>query len=336
MRKPSRISPSGLQKFEKDIEGWYIQYAAEIRTERDPQSAPASVGSAFDAYVKAALMSDVLGKDNQFDELFETQVEHQNKDFAYEAGRHVMDEYVVSGAYKVLRDLLEDAREEPQFEFDANIVVNGVPTAGKPDCRFVHRDGAHIILDWKVNGYCGIKGAVSPAPGYMICRDGSGWGEKGSRSNGKSHKLFESQEFLGIEVNKFFMEQVSVDWADQCTMYGWMMGEPVGGEETVVRIEQVAAKPQGKGAVAGDRPLLRFATHSCRVSVEHQLALMERLQKMWFAIQSEYIFTSLSKDESEKKCKQMDLRVRSMVSDGTEEGDFFAKCARPSSQYRGR
>jgi len=333
MRKPSRISPSALQKFEKDRESYYLTYCAEFRTPRDPQSKPASVGSSFDAYVKAALMSDVLGIDNQFEMLFETQVESHNRDFAREAGLHVMNEYVASCAYAILRDELMDAREEPQFEFDANIVIGGVPTAGKPDCRFVHRDGAHVILDWKVNGYCGRKGAVSPSKGYKICRDGTGWPKKGSRSNGKSHELYEETEFMGLKLNKFFMEQVSIDWADQCTMYGWMMGEPVGGNETVICIEQVVAKPQDLGKKP---PLLRFATHLCRVSEEHQIELMARLTRMWEAIQSEYIFTELDKAESLEKGEDLNRRARSMVSDGTEEGDFFAKCARPQSFYKGR
>lgn len=335
MRKPSRISPSALAKFEKDRENFYLSYCAEPRPEREPQSQPASVGSAFDAYVKSQLMSDIFGQPC-FDELFEKQVEPQNRDFAVVAGRHVMENYVACGSYEALLDLLEDAAEEPQFEFDADIALDGIPIAGKPDCRFVHRGGAHIVLDWKVNGYCSQKGATSPSPGYMICRDGLGWPAKGSRSNGKSHKLFEPIEYLGVTVNKFFMEQVSIDWADQLSMYGWMMGEPVGSEEMVVCIEQVVAKPQGAGAAAGDLPLLRFATHSCRVSQAHQMGLMTRLRAMWEALQSEYIFTELDRDGNLAKCEELNQRVLSMVSDGTAEGDFFAKCARPTTFYKGR
>jgi hypothetical protein len=334
MRKSNRISPSALQKFEKDIESYFVTYCADTRTERDPQSKPASVGSSFDAYVKAALIEDLFDR-KELNELFESQVEPQNRDFALAAGRHVMDDYVFSGAYQVLRDLLENAREEPQFEFNAQTTIDGLPIGGKPDCRFVHREGAHVILDWKVNGYCGIKGAVSPKPGYMICRDGAGWGPKGSRSNGTSHKLFELQKFLGLDVSQFFMEQVNETWASQIIMYAWMMGETVGEEKVVLRIEQVAAKPQGKGAVAGDRPLLRFATHSARASAKYQFDLLDRLKKMWFAIQNDYIFTELSKEENDIKCQLMNDRARSMLSDGTEDGDFFAKCARPPSIYRG-
>jgi hypothetical protein len=338
MRKPSRISPSALAKFEKDREAYYLSYCAEPRPEREPQSKPASVGSAFDAYVKAELMQAVFGEQtHSFGELFETQVEPQNREFALEAGRNVMEGYVASGSYQTLLDLLEDAEEAPQFEFDADTKVGDIAIAGKPDCRFVHRGGAHIILDWKVNGYCAKdKNNTSPSKGYMICRDGAGW-PKPTRSHNTSHKLFEPTEFLGITVNKFFMEQVSIDWADQLSMYGWMMGEPVGSEEMVVCIEQVVAKPTGKlGAVGGETPLLRFASHRCRVSQAHQFGLQTRLEAMWEALQSEYIFTDLDRQGNDTKRSELDLRAMSMVSNGTDEGDFFAKCSRPTTFYKGR
>jgi len=324
MRKSRRLSPSALAKFEKDRENYYLSYCAENRPKREPQSRPASVGSSFDAYVKSALMSDVLGIKDQDTILFESQVEEHNRDFAYEAGAVVMDSYVQSGAYKDLLDMLEGALEEPQFEFDADTSVNGIPIAGKPDCRFIHRGGAHIILDWKVNGYCG-KNATSPSKGFALCRDGRGW-DKPSRSNGTSHKLFEPVEFMGLTVNKFFMEQVSIDWADQLAMYGWMMGEEVGSEEVVVCIDQIVAKP-------GDKfPLLRVANHRNRVSAAHQHGLLSRLTAMWNAIQNGQIF----EEDNEAKCAELDTRALSMISDGTEQGDFFAKCARNTSFYRGR
>lgn len=337
MRKPSRISPSALATFEKDRESFYLKYCAEPRPKREPQSKPASVGSAFDAYVKAQLMSDIMGECNLFGELFEQQVEPQNREFAMTAGRHVMEGYVASGAYEDLLDLLEGAAEEPQFEFDADVSLDGIPIAGKPDCRFVHRDGAHVVLDWKVNGYCG-KGdnATSPSKGYMLCRDGAGW-PKQSRSHGKAHGLFEPVEFMGLTVNKFFMEQVSIDWADQLTMYAWMMDEPVGSEEMVVCIEQVVAKPTSDtGALGGSPPLLRFANHRSRVSQAHQMGLITRLNSMWEALQSEYIFTELDRDGSIDRQAELDQRALSMVTDGTAEGDFFAKCARPTTFYKGR
>lgn len=332
MRKPSRISPSSLAKFEKDREDFFFTYCAEPKPPREPQSKPASVGSAFDAYVKSQLISDLFGTPC-FSELFEKQVEHHNRDFALGAGRHVMESYVESGAYADLMELLDGA-EQAEFEFDAGTELDGIPIIGKPDCRFVHRDGAHIILDWKVNGYCG-KGAVSPSKGYMLCRDGAGW-DKPSRSHGKSHKLFEPTEFLGLTVNKFFMEQVSIDWADQLTMYAWMMGEPVGSDKMIVCIDQIVGKGAGKRGLEDGPPKLRVAHHRCRVSKEHQLALVERLNVMWDALRDEHIFTHLTKEENDIRMEGLGKRALSLLTNGTPEGDFFAMCARPDTFYRSR
>lgn len=335
MRIPKRISPSALAKFEKDRQGYFFTYLSEPRTERDPQSPPASVGSAFDAFVKGRLMFHLFGEDTT-EELFESQVESQCRDFARVAGKHVFDEYVAVGNYQRLLYMMEHAKEEPQFEFDADITLdNGVVIAGKPDCRFIHRDGAHVILDWKVNGYCGKKSGVSPAKGFQIIRDGLNW-PKPSRSNGKFHKYYDPSEFLGLEVNANPMFEYAQDWADQTTMYAWMMGEPVGDTQCVSIIEQIVAKPQGKGAKEGDAPLLRFATHVNRLDKAHQVALYERIAKMRQQLISGIVFEHLDAVGNTELMEELNCRARAMQSDGTDEGDFFAHCVRPQSFYKGR
>ncbi len=333
MRISRSISPSALATFEKDREQYYFKYCCETRPDREPQSKPASVGSAFDAYVKSNLMADIFGQ-QCFDKLFESQVEPHNRDFAYTAGAYVMKAYTHSGAYLDLVNLIKGAKEAPQFEFDANTNLEGVPLFGKPDCRFVHKDGAHIILDWKVNGYCG-KSGTSPSKGYAYCRDGVGWPEV-SRSHGKSHSLYEPETFMGIQVNKFFMEQVSIDWADQLCMYAWMMGESVGSDKMIVCIDQIVGKGAGPNGLEDGLPLLRVANHRTRVSAEHQHGLIKRIVAMWDAIQTGHVFTELTEDENAAKCDELDKAAFSMVSDGTEEGDFFAKCAKPSTFYSAR
>jgi hypothetical protein len=330
MRTPRSISPSAFAKFEKDPEAYYLAYLAEPKPQREKQSDPASVGSAFDAFVKSRLMNNIFG-DNCFAQLFETQVEPHVRDFAFKAGKHTMDSYVSCGAYADLLDMLEDAREEPQFEFDADTEIDGIPLFGKPDCRFVHRGGAHVILDWKVNGYCS-KASVSPNKGFALVRDGLGW-EKPSRNNGKSHALYEPQEFMGLTVSKFYMEQVSIDWADQLTMYGWMMGEPIGSEEVVVCIDQIVAKAAGPLGLEDGPPKLRIANHCNRVSAAHQHTLVARLKSMWEAAHTGHVFTNLDRETNDEQCRKLDGRARWMVPDDSRDGDFFARCASGGSSF---
>lgn len=323
------ISPSALATFEKNREGFYLKYLADPRPPREEQSKPASAGSAFDAYVKSALMRDCLGQPGWFEKLFETQVESHNRDWARQAGQHIMEDYIACGAYQDLLDLLESAVEEPQFEFDADTKLDGtISLAGKPDCRFVHRGGAHVVLDWKVNGYCG-KGNTSPAKGYALCRDGRHWPKK-STSHEKSHNLYDAEEFMGITINKFPMEAVSLDWADQLSMYAWMMGEPVGSDRMVVCIEQVVGKANG------ERPLLRIANHKCRVTPTHQKVLAQRIRRMYQALEEGHVFVEVSPEESAAKCAELNERAKQMISDGTPEGDFYAHCVRKQPFYNAR
>src|SRR5688572_5632699 len=135
------ISPSALASYEKDPEGYYLRYMADPRPPREPQAVPASAGSAFDAYVKSALIDRLTGE-KCFPKLFEDQVEPQNREFAFTAGEYIFENYKACGAYDELLNLLDGAIEEPKFEFSASGVIDGIPLAGKPDCRFVHKNGA--------------------------------------------------------------------------------------------------------------------------------------------------------------------------------------------------
>src|SRR5690606_5730332 len=86
MRIPERLSYSSFSMWEKNPEQFYLKYCAETRPPRAPQERPASVGSAFDAFVKAAFHEALFGKGHdpiyEFEALFETQVEPHNRDWA--------------------------------------------------------------------------------------------------------------------------------------------------------------------------------------------------------------------------------------------------------------
>ncbi len=116
-------------------------------------------------------------------------------------------------------------------------------------------------------------------------------------------------------------------------MWGTFLSEPL---DIIVCIDQIVANAAGKRGLEDGLPKLRVAHHRCRVSREHQLALLKRLGVMWDALRDEHIFTDLTKQENNDRIECLDKRAISMVSDGTPEGDFFAKCARPTTFYRSR
>ena len=330
MRKPTYLSHSSLTLWGKDKEEFYIKHLAETRAPRIAQEVYMSVGAGFDAYAKSALHERLFGKgaDPQFEftSIFENQVEPHNRDFAVDAGRHIFDCYVLTGAFDELLAMLQKSKEPPRFEFEVRGEINGVPVVGKPDCRFVHECGAHVILDWKVKGYCSKYGA-SPSKNYRLCRDGYGATFKVSKSHNTAHKDFVPYNHHGFEINHSYLEAGNEEYADQLCMYGWLLGEQIGDEEVVCCIDEIVGKymPEGK-------PLLRVAHHRARVSNAHQMKVLNRMVECWDAITTGWIFRDLSREENDAKCQHLEQKVIALQSDGSVQENLFAQMARP--QFR--
>jgi hypothetical protein len=297
-----------------------------------------SIGSAFDAYVKSALHEACCGKGSdpqfEFEAIFTEQVEEQNRDWAFEAGKFAMQCYQTSGAYNDLLAELLKSEFAPQFEFKVEGEIKGVPLLGKPDCRFIHESGAHVVLDWKVNGFCSKYGA-SPYKGFAMIRDG--WTEgKPSRGVGKPHKMYKPTTHNEVEIGSHYLEETCEDWADQLSIYGWMLGEKVGDENVIVCIDQLACKPNKDGS--SPWPSVRVANHRCRISEPWQQSLVQRLTKCWAAIQSGYIFDNImTREESDEHCEM--LNMRAAAHKYADEGGVVAwvcEVARESVGFRKR
>ncbi len=329
MKIPKYLSPSALSCFEYSQSEYYLKYCAQDRPPRKPQTRPMSIGSAFDAYVKAHIAEKFFGEvreDLAFEYLFETQVEEQHRDWAREHGQWVFDCYLKSGALADLMCELDLAIEEPRFEVKVEGTVShedeieGMVLLGKPDLYF-KTEHAHLIHDWKVNGYCS-KSGVSPKPGYIKVRDG--WDlnySKPSRNRNNMHKDCQPMMVDGIQINvgKFF-EDVDKKWADQLTTYGWVLGEPVGAP-LVIGIEQLACKP------GPDKPLVRVASHRGYVSPKYQKNLFSRYARVWKAITKGHIFDEDTYEESIIKQQTLDNQHKA-YNDDTENDKWFTKMMR--------
>lgn len=329
MRVPEYISPSGLSTFEYDRSEYYLKYCADIRPPRMPQTEPMAIGSAFDAYVKAHLAENIFGEvreGHSFEEMFEQQVEEQHRSWAREHGKWVFDSYVKSGALADLMLELELAVEEPRFEFKVEGIVSfetyidGIKILGKPDLFFKTKH-AHVIHDWKVNGYFS-KSGQSPKAGYVKVRDG--WSidyAKRSRNHNIMHKDCQPMQVDGVTINvgKFF-ESVDKKWADQLTSYGWVLGEPVGAP-LVIGIEQLACSP------GPDKPLVRVASHRGYVSPAYQKQLFQRYLRVWKAVTNGHIFDDESYEESLLKQQTLDDQHKAFSSD-TENERWFTNMTR--------
>jgi len=333
MRLPKTLSYSSMSLWEKNPEEFYLRYLAEHRPPRLPQEPPMAVGSAFDAYVKSTLAYALFGRamssQFEFGAIFESQVEPQNHDFTLKAGKHVWRSYKLCGAYDDLLALLQKSVEPPRFEFSVEGRIGDAPFLGKPDLRFVPDLGNgpfHCIFDWKVKGYCSKYGA-SPSKGYMICLDGFN-AEKPSRSHGKEHAKFLAMDHKGMTINAGYLEFCNAEYADQLSLYGWLLGEQVGDENVVLGIEESVSKFMGKG----NQPRLRYARHRARVKAEYQRKLFDRVQRCWTAITGGHVFTDMSREDSDSRCEVLEEMSVGLATDNTDEGQWFNEVTRP--QFR--
>lgn len=316
MRIPKYLSPTSLSVWERDQEEFYLQYLADKRPPRIPQTEPMAVGAAFDAYIKSYYHSVLFNTQDerfQFDKIFEDQVEPQNRDWAKEAGQYVFNCYRTSGALADLLGELQKSSSQPRFEFTLQNEFRGVPLLGKPDLFFKHHSGTPIILDWKVNGFCS-RHPRSPNRGYLRIRDG--WIGVPSRNANSVHKDATPMVINGVLINiAETLETINKEWATQLSTYAWLCGAEVG-DEFVVAIDQIVAKPD-----APSRPQLRIAEHRCLINNKFQHKTVARYSELWEIINSNHIFRNLSFEESASRCQTLDRQHEAFG----DEGDQFLK-----------
>lgn len=291
MRIPKYLSPTSVKLFYDNIEDFYQRYLSDNKKPRDPQTRPMAIGSAFDAYVKSYLHQSLFGKgaDERYDliTIFEAQVQEHNRDWAWIEGEKIFNLYKNNGCLADLMLELGQAIGPPRFEFEVRGELEGVPLLGKPDIFFINKEGARVIYDWKVNGYCSPR-LKSPMKGYIKLREGN---------NCKQHKDCLIINHNGIDINiAMFLEDGDSGWADQLSVYGWLLGEPVGSEQLVTGIDQIC----------GPADRLRFATHRLRVSPNYQEALATNIVNAWDIIISEWIFRDMSEEDSTARCRILD------------------------------
>ena len=307
MKTLKYLSPTSFQMFNQDLEQFYLQYLSDCPPPRPPQTRPMSIGSSFDAYCKSYIHESLYGKGHkdsnkfQFDTIFSTQVEESNRDWARVHGKYAFDQYTASGSLADLMIYLESASSS-RLEFEISGIVSGtsgVPLLGRPDANIVTKDGAHIVLDWKVNGYCS---RATACPGYIQMKEAHGHGSTvhGSTVHGKHKNAYIAFE-NGIKYNAAqTLDVVNPQWAAQLCIYSWLLGEPVGGDY-LVAIDQLACSPGSPGF-----PNIKIAQHRCKVSTSYQHKLFASLLECWDICNSGWIFREISREESIERCKILD------------------------------
>jgi len=322
------LSPSSIQKWTDDREQFYLQYLAEDRPPREPQTQPMSIGSAFDAHAKNYLHDKLFGKNhkdsNRFDlrAIFEAQVERQHWDWAWINGKYCFEQYQKSGALTDLLLAMQGAKSDPRFEFEVRGQIQGyrepqkatlgtVVLLGKPDAYFINKDGHSVILDWKVSGYCS-SWPNSPMKGYVALRQGDG-------KMLPCHKDASLHTVGSVTVNiAMFLEHAKEDWARQLSIYSWLLGEDIGGD-FITAIDQLVCSP----AKDGGYPSIRVAEHRLRVHPSFQFKQFNDACNLWEIVHSDYIFRHMTKEESLSRCYLLDKQAEAMYG-ANADPDFIA------------
>ena len=295
------LSPTSVKLFIDDPELFYLRYVSNNRPPREPQTQPMAIGSAFDAFVKSYLFEKLFGKtDDRFERraIFENQVEKHNWDWAWGNAGDLFNKYKEAGCLGDLMVELSQAVAAPRFEITVQSEVEGVPLLGKPDVFFINKMGARVIYDWKVNGYCGMA-LKSPMPGFVKLRDP----EKGKET---VHRDCHLMLFKGVMIN--IASWLTGPWADQLSIYSWLLGEEPGSEEIVYGIDQICGGPR-----------IRFATHRLRIQPEYQFNLLTLVKHVWECVQENWIFQDLSVDESRERGKLLESEMEFDGLDREEE-----------------
>lgn len=329
------LSPTGISAFRADPEKFYSWYLSGNRTAKDPQTQAMAIGSAFDAYAKSHIHERLFGAGNDpkysFQALFESQVESQWRDWAKLHGFYVFDKYKDSGALADLMLDLQQAVNVPKFEIEIYGTVQNVREGrtldtghddvtflGKPDVFFINKHGAHIIIDWKVNGYVSAQ-AKSPMPGYVRLRlDNNKTG---------SHPGAKLKVHSGVLINvSSYLEELSTDWATQLTVYAWLLGCGVGGD-FIAGIDQICCAP-----TACQFPELRVAEHRLKVREQFQFDVFKLAQDIWRRAHSGHFFTEMPLAESQARCQILDDQALILATSQPDE--LFLEMTAPRNIWR--
>lgn len=276
MRKLEYLSPTQLMLWKKDPKEYYNKYLSEHRPPRFPQTQAMAIGSAFDARVKSYLYNVVYGSDSNpkfsFENLFESQVESQNRDWALANEQSIWNLYRELGALQEMVLLLSKSSTAPDFEtritgkvtdslnqsIDNKESVMALPLQGVPDVSFSIHD-LDIILDWKVNGFLS---KASPKRGYIDILPGK-----------MKHKDVFIRMHYGLPCLSDAFENYYDDWALQLTTYSWLLGKPII-NRSLLMIHQIAWDSSALGKC-------RVAVHSGICSDAYQETIFRDYCNLW-------------------------------------------------------
>jgi len=319
----SYLSPTSIRLWRSNRDDFYRRYILPINHPNhlgyDVQNRAMAIGAGFDALLKLKLSKNLfsegkIGEEDRIDDnIFDNQVEPENRKWCLGEAEWLLGEYISLGAYQNLyNELLKDS--EIRFEFKLERECFGVLLSGRPDIRSLTKSGRFYVRDIKVNGYQS-KTKISPTKGYVnLIGRKSGLGFNFGSYKDVFVKLIDDHP-INYSMN---LEDVSEDWALQLVIYSWLNGAI-----RTLPIEGVAFQPflVGIEQIVGSKEFgIKVATHCYIVQLNYQRELVKEIIEIWERIKLGEIF-----DEDNKERKELLEKVNKVEES---EIDFMTKFTR--------
>lgn len=264
-KKPKYLSPSSLSNFEKmPYTSLLKKLLAEPLLEYEPQSMPASVGTAFDILVKEILIKHKkLESDLPVEKIYES-LSEENKTVSLEVGKEILYKYRESG---LLRDVEWLAVEKHEKK-----TIQGVPILGQLDGVVTSKmlEKRPVPLDFKVMGF---NTPTSPKKGFKRVFKNQKWYPP--------HKLYEQEV---SEKGFIACDLIDEAWATQFCTYGWLLGIPVG-EEFPVYVHSPVFNGKDRNIIIAD--------YEAVITKEFQQKTILKFIKTWNSLQDGSYIESL-------------------------------------------
>lgn len=333
MRRPRHLSPTSFDLWERDKEQFYQQYLSDRRFDKDPQTMPMAIGSAFDYLVKKHLMGALPASklSAKAEGMLKAQIDDHNLPEAMEHGHRVFELYHKSGALAALmNEIVTDAR----FEFgitgcfkdgvlrfaqenisheqaEKEVGTTYLLLNGRPDGVYKTRTRftsplVDVVHDFKVNSW--LATAKSPDPGFIAIHTHDG------RVLGH-HKDAYIAMYNDVRVNKSLA--ISNTWSKQLAIYGWCMGVPIG-TPMIGSIDQIIG-PSDKG---------RVAKHRFLIQETFQRELYGRILECWSIINSDWILRDMPREASIARCAALETQVVFDIESNVDLSDIAELSAR--------
>jgi hypothetical protein len=127
----------------------------------------------------------------------------------------------------------------------------------------------------------------------------------------------------GIMINVAqTLEQCKEEWANQLSIYGWLLGEPIGGD-FIVGIDQLVFTERR----------CRVATQRCKIGKKYQQEWFNKIAWVWTVIHSGHIFRDLDATTSLGRQEMLDNQFAAYVNDGSKNEEWFTSAMRQHSNF---